>query len=561
MPFNPYLALACLGGLLLVSRVARFGAWQPARIAAFLESRCAPPVFGFLTMCAVWFVWRSLNEPGVIHDERAYLLQAEIFARGHWTAPRPPIPAFFEQMHVFVEPAVFAKYPPAHALMLVPGIWLGMPGLMPALMAGIAGALTFWLARRLSNVWVALLTWLLWTSAPATLAWATSYLSESTTTVMWLAAASATVLWLESGKQAWLIAVAAALAWGFDARPLTMLALAVPLGVVVVRRLIETRTWRTAAVPVLVGTALLTIGPVWNQQTLGDWRADPYPLYSRTYFPFDKPGFGVDPAPPLRPLPSELLPMDSWSREVHAAYLPAAVPIELAQRIRALLSSVAVGWRVLICALLIGSVARARGAARFAVLSAVSLLVAYLAFAHPPGWVVYYFELLPALHFLAAGNLVRLLSQSKRLSLADGQSISPLVARSSALAALLLLPFCVSDLVRIRTSIDLRNEFNRRADDVIRRAPPHSILFVRYSPSHDPHRAITSNEADLPSARSWVVYDRGADNERLLALAPDRQPYVLDASTFRLERLSETASNRRPAHQAVGRAEKLNSGT
>ena len=154
---------------------------------------------------------------------------------------------------------------------------------------------------------------------------------------------------------------------------------------------------------------------------------------------------------------------------------------------------------------------------------------------------MYYFELLPALHFLAACNLVRLLSQSKQLLLADGRSVSPLVARSSALAAFLLLPFCVSDLVHARTSIDLRNEFNRRAQDVIRRAPPHSIVFVRYPASHDPHRAITCNEADLPSARSWVVYDRGADNERLLALAPDRQPYVLDASTFRLEPLSGMA--------------------
>jgi hypothetical protein len=543
VPFNPYLALACLGGLLLVSRAARFGTWQPARIAAFLESRWAAPVFGLLTMCAVWFVWRSLGEPGVIHDERAYLLQAEIFARGHWTAPRPPIPAFFEQMHVFVEPAVFAKYPPAHALMLVPGIWLGMPGLMPALMAGIAGALTFWLARRLSNVWTALLTWLLWTTAPVTLMWATSYLSESTTTVMWLVAASATVLWLESGKHAWLITVAVALAWGFDARPLTMLALAVPLGVVIVRRFIETRRWRTAVVPVLVGTALLSVGPVWNQHTLGDWKVDPYPVYSRTYFPFDKPGFGIDPTAPLRPLPSELMGMDSWSRDVHAAYLPSAVPVALAQRIRALLSSVALGWRVLICALLIGALARARGPARFAVLSSISLLVAYLTFAHPPAWVVYYFELLPALHFLAAGNLVRLLGQSKHLLLGGRDSISPLVARSSALAAFLLLPFCASDLVHARTSIDQRNEFHRRAEDVIRHAPPHSILFVRYPSSHDPHRAITRNEADLSAARSWVVYDRGADNQRLLALAPDRQPYVLDAATFRLERLSEVAGD------------------
>ena len=76
-----------------------------------------------------------------MHDERAYLLQAEIFAGGHWTAPSPPIAAFFEQMHVFIEPAVFAKYPPGHAVMLVPGMWVGLPGLMPALLAGVAGLL------------------------------------------------------------------------------------------------------------------------------------------------------------------------------------------------------------------------------------------------------------------------------------------------------------------------------------------------------------------------------------------------------------------------------------
>ena len=90
-----------------------------------------------MTFVFVRIVWGSFHEPGVVHDERAYLLQAEIFARGHWTAPSPPLAAFFEQMHVFIEPAVFAKYPPAHALTLVPGIWLGLPGLMPALMTGI----------------------------------------------------------------------------------------------------------------------------------------------------------------------------------------------------------------------------------------------------------------------------------------------------------------------------------------------------------------------------------------------------------------------------------------
>ena len=373
-----------------------------------------------------------------------------------------------------------------------------------------------------------------WTTAPLTLVWATSYLSESTTTVMWLAAAAATVLWLESGKQIYLLGVAAALAWGFEARPLTMVALAAPLGFVILRKLIEIGTFRRAAVPLLAGIALLGVGLVWNQQTLGDWRTDPYSLYSRTYFPFDKPGFGIDPTPPLRPLPPELLPMDAWSREVHEVYVPSAVPVAFAQRVLALLAAYSFGWRFAIGALLVGSLIRARGPARFALVASASLFIAYLAFAHPPGWVVYYLELLPALHFLAAIGLMRLLGQSSESALDATVDLSAAVARSSALAAALLLPLCLTDLWRVRAAIDVRNAFHRRAEEVIRAAPSNSIVFVRYAPSDNPHLAVTRNEADLASARAWVVYDRGADDKRLLALAPDRKPYVLEPSTFRL---------------------------
>jgi len=42
---------------------------------------------------------------------------------------------------------------------------------------------------------------------------------------------------------------------------------------------------------------------------------------------------------------------------------------------------------------------------------------------------------------------------------------------------------------------------------------------------------------DLAEARSWVVYDRGADNDRLAALAPDRKAYLLDMEALRLEPL------------------------
>ena len=73
-------------------------------------------------------VWGSTDEPGVVHDERAIVLQARIFAGGQWRGPTPPEPAAFEQMHVFGEPGVASKYPPFHSAVLVPGVWLSLTG-------------------------------------------------------------------------------------------------------------------------------------------------------------------------------------------------------------------------------------------------------------------------------------------------------------------------------------------------------------------------------------------------------------------------------------------------
>ena len=76
---------------------------------------------GVATGVLVAYVWGGFRQLPVIHDEAAYLLQAQIFATGHWTAPSPPLPEFFEQLYVFNTPVVASKYWPAHSLLMAPG--------------------------------------------------------------------------------------------------------------------------------------------------------------------------------------------------------------------------------------------------------------------------------------------------------------------------------------------------------------------------------------------------------------------------------------------------------
>jgi hypothetical protein len=365
-----------------------------------------------------------------------------------------------------------------------------------------------------------------------------TYFSETTSSAMWLIALWATIRWLDSGRSAHLLSVAAALGWGFMARPLTIAVLALPLAFVILRRVMTTRAWRTLAAPVVLGTAMIALGPLWNQHTLGDWRLDPYPHYSRVYFPFDKPGFGVDPAAPLRPLPPEIAAVGEWSRDLHAGYTLSSVPAAFVQRLIGILLWCSDGWRLALGVLILAAAPRLSGVERAGVVTIALLLVAYLTFAHPPTWIVYYLEVLPIFYFLAARAIGRVVDKFGGLgSDAGGRWPAP-AANGSLAVALLLLPLCVNDVLRVRTAIDFRNAFHRAADAALARLPPEkAIVFVRYPPSQNPHLGLTRNEPNLTSARRWIVYDRGLRNVELRALAPDRVAYRLDAATMRLERL------------------------
>jgi hypothetical protein len=270
------------------------------RLTSALGSRHAPWVLGILTTAFYWWLAGAWTPYARVHDEASYLLQAQTFALGRWTNPSPPIPAFFEQYHVFVEPAFFSKYPPGHGLLMVPGIWLGLPALMPMLLHGVAGALLFLLARRVANPWVALLTWVLWLGARANVQFRPTYFSEATSSALWLAGWWALLEWRSTRQRRWLVALAACTGWMAITRPLTAAAFAVPIAIVALWDIVRGRLWRDAAIAFVAGTAVVAIMPLWSQMSLGQVRPSPYTLYSDVYFPFDRMGFGIDSSPARR---------------------------------------------------------------------------------------------------------------------------------------------------------------------------------------------------------------------------------------------------------------------
>ena len=66
----------------------------------------------------VWVAWGGLDRPGLYHDEKAYVLQARIYADLKLAEPSPPVPELWEQVHVFTQPHYAGKYPPGFSAVL-----------------------------------------------------------------------------------------------------------------------------------------------------------------------------------------------------------------------------------------------------------------------------------------------------------------------------------------------------------------------------------------------------------------------------------------------------------
>lgn len=497
------------------------------------------PAAAFVAAVGItWYVWGGLHPIAVYHDEAAYLLQAELFARFRWTLPSPVVPRAFEQAAVLVTPVLAPKMGPGHALVLVPGIWLGLPALMPLLLSGAAAALVVIVARRVAGVAVALFTLVLWLTASGNLVWRPTYFSETSSTVAWLGTWWCLLEWRTSRRTRWLLAIAALTGWGAVTRPLTFLAFAVPLGVVVVRDVVRTRAWRDLTLAILAGTLCLTVIPLQAWQVTGSARVSPLSLYTRQYLPSDVMGFGLRQGTAERALPADLARVYEDFDKLHATHTVAALPKTFGERAAAVFNMQFGGWRAVLAPVALLALIAPLPELVFALATALLVLVAYLAYAHLPQWTVYYLELLPVLSFLTALGLDRaarfVITRVRRGATPRGAE-----ATVAALMLLITLQPSTREVVAYRRRIEHITEYQRQFFDAMQGIPDaKALVFVRYGKGHKPHYSLIRNVADPQRAHVVTAYDLGpAANDSVRAAFPDRAVYVLTTSERTLQKM------------------------
>ena len=489
--------------------------------------RWAPWIAALLSASAVLVVWRSLAPVPVMHDEWAYWTQAGLYAHAHWTEIAPPVPEFFEQLYVLVSPVWAVKYPPGHALTIAVGFALGVPGLVPVLLTALTGALVYVLARRVANSGVAVLTFVLWLTTFGNLRFRASYFSELTTSACWLVAWWALLEWRETRRRRWMMLLAAAIGWGAITRPATMFVFAIPVGVVVLRDVLQGRRWHALFAGVFTGVAVLVILPLWNARTTGDWRQNALAVYTAQYLPFDVPGYTVNTAPPERALPAEMERVRRFLANIKQQQANDPVLVTAATRTSLLLRDAFGGWRLPFAVTAVVGLFVAGSAGWFALATALLLIVGYLAQAHTADWTIYYLEAMPVFAYLAAVGAAWLWSRSPAVVNAAWRP--RLLTAALALGAGL----SVVDIAAARRMVERLSEEPRAFRAAVRELPrTPNIVFVRYAERRSMHISLVANDGSLAESPSWIVHDRGDANGRLLRAAPTRAAYLFDEAAW-----------------------------
>jgi hypothetical protein len=289
--FYPFLLAAVLAGGLLTLLLVRtdsavrraldaLAAWGLGRFSS-VEVAAVLIVIGAgaAALAIGWHYYAFLPH---VPDEVSYLFQARLLAEGQVTAAIPPVKEafyFYSPSFLYEHGERWASfYPFGHPLLLAVGARIGAVWLVPALVGAASVGLTYLVGRRLYGAWTGLVAAGLLAASPFFLMQASGFMSHNTAAFYVLLS----LLFVLKRERPLLWGLVAGLAFGLgvNTRPLTMIALVLPFGVLLLSYLLP-RDGRSDAVrhTVAFGLGALAMGAAflaYNYGITGDPLTTPY---------------------------------------------------------------------------------------------------------------------------------------------------------------------------------------------------------------------------------------------------------------------------------------------
>ena len=516
--------LAPVVGLVLARRRGdRSGA--RARRASWVQQGWVPPVSVAAASIGVSLLAGWLGHQGFFDrcvDELAYRFQARTLALGRLVNPVHPAAAFFECPQIIHHGVWASKYFPGHALLLVPGVWLGTIHLVPVLCGGATSAMVYVLARRWVPRGWAWTAGLLWAVAPVARRTYPGVMTQSTSTLLCLVCLWAYLKTLDRDTKRWWALVGGAWALGWLVRPFSALVTSLPIGLHVLERLTTPRLqWRIARrAAVAAGFMAIGVGLLfaYSHRVTGRWWQAPWARYAELYTPMDTLGFNAEasgnwrPRVPVgKPGMDHAILMRRW-KVSHRSFL---TPWRFQQRVAWGLGSsmdlvllvVFVPWAF--------THPRRTGLVIMAA-AVVCTLLGYLYF-HFRASPYYYAEISPLWVLLAVVGIHRWQERGGPMRARAGAA---LLVGAVVFSLVSGLPY---DVRGARADTAYRAWF---ADALERSVPGRAVVLVRHNREHQFVDCVVDNPPDL-GARVLVGIDRGPANEQLRALFPDRRIYLV----------------------------------
>ena len=501
----------------------RSSRWYDRREIAFAVAA------GLGVSAFTWWLWGSWTPKAVASDETAYLLQARIFASGRLVADARPLPEFFWQYHVFVDPVLAAKYPPGHSALLALGYLLGGPWLTTLFLASLNAGLLYLLARRWTSRGTAVLAVALMATSGISMRFWPSYFSETTTATLSLVAWFSLARHWDTGAARWLCLLAAALALGEITRPVTMLAFAISIAIPTLASLRCHQAWRQLIPAAILGGAILSASLEWNARVTGNPLRMPFSEYARRFTPTDRIGFGAASDRPTDTVSTELTRYARLDRSMHERFTLGTLGQAIVNRVAMILRGT---WQYAGLPMLLLVFARMglpRGVFRLALGTTLLVFVAYLSYGHIAAWTVYYLEIQAPLAFLTAVGVSVVSDRASHLGVWANRDRLVVKRVLVLVGGVLLVAPSVAEARSWREAHQadraLIDAFERAIDNLPRRP---AVAFVRENSDAHPERTVVSNVVDLSAASVWIVHDRGADNQKFAAIANGRTLYRLN---------------------------------